>query len=58
MSNQQQRRQQAGGASASTLTVADIVSGAKVRIVASKDAESFPAESVRLVAATLTGQSN
>ncbi|WP_200939338.1 hypothetical protein [Arthrobacter sp. Leaf337] len=58
VSNQQQRRQQAGGTSASTLTVADIVSGAMVRIVAAKDGDSFPAESVQLVAATLTGQSN
>ncbi|WP_454697614.1 hypothetical protein [Arthrobacter humicola] len=58
VSNQQQRRQQAGGTSASTLTVADIVSGAMVRIVAAKDGDSFPAESVQLVAATLAGQSN
>jgi len=36
VSNQQQRRQQAGGVSSGTLTVADIVSGAVVRIVAAK----------------------
>lgn len=58
VSNQQQRRQQAGGTSAGTLTVADIVSGAMVRIVAVKEGDSFPAESVQLVAATLNGQSN
>lgn len=58
VSNQQQRRQQSGGTSAGQLTVADIASGAMVRIVASKDADGFPAESVQLVAATLTGQSN
>jgi hypothetical protein len=29
-----------------------------VRIVAAKDGDSFPAESVQLVAATLAGQSN
>jgi hypothetical protein len=58
VSNQQQRRQQAGGTSSSQLTVADIVSGAMVRIVAAKDSNSFPAESVQLVATTLTGQSN
>ena len=58
VSNVQQRRQQAGGTSTSQLTVADIVSGATVRIVAGKDANSFPAESVQLVAATRTGQSN
>ncbi|WP_254678837.1 hypothetical protein [Arthrobacter sp. 24S4-2] len=58
VSNVQQRRQQAGGTSTSQLTVADIVSGATVRIVAGKDSNGFPAESVQLVAATLTGQSN
>lgn len=58
VSNQQQRRQQANGTSSSQLTVADIVSGAMVRIVAAKDSNSFPAESVQLVATTLTGQSN
>jgi hypothetical protein len=58
VSNQQQRRQQAGGTSTGQLTVADIVTGATVRIVAGKDAHSFPAESVQLLAATPTGQSN
>lgn len=58
VSNQQLRRQQAGGTSGRQLTVADIVSGATVRIVAAKDSNSFPAESVQLVATTPTGQSN
>ncbi|WP_052500471.1 hypothetical protein [Arthrobacter sp. SPG23] len=58
VSNQQQRRQQAGGTSTSQLTVADIVSGAMVKVVAGKDGDSFQAESVQLVPATLTGQSN
>ncbi|WP_181038855.1 hypothetical protein [Arthrobacter sp. Y81] len=58
VSNLQQRRQQAGGTSTSQLTVADIVSGAMVRIVAAKESNGFPAESVQLVATTLTGQSN
>lgn len=58
VSNQQQRRQQAGGTSTSQLTVADIVSGATVRVVAGKDSNTFPAESVQLVASTRTGQSN
>lgn len=58
VSNQQQRRQQAGGTSTSQLTVADIVSGGMVRIVAAKDSNGFPAESVQLVATALTGQSN
>ena len=58
VSNQQQRRQQAGGSSPSQLTVADIVSGAMVRIAAVKESNGFPAESVQLVATTLTGQSN
>lgn len=58
VSNQQQRRQQAGGTSASRLTVADIVSGAMVRIVAAKEANGFPAECVQLAATALTGQSN
>ncbi|MCY1222419.1 hypothetical protein D9M72_345120 [compost metagenome] len=58
VSNLQQRRQQSGAAATSQLTVADIVSGAMVRILAGKDGDSFPAESVQLVAATLTGQSN
>jgi hypothetical protein len=58
VSNLQQRRQQAGGTSAGQLTVADIVSGAMVRIVAAKDSSGFPAESVQLVAATATGQTN
>lgn len=58
VSHLQQRRQQAGGTSASQLTVADIVAGATVRIVAAKDSNSFPAESVQLAATTLSGQSN
>jgi hypothetical protein len=58
VSNLQQRRQQAGRTSTGQLTVADIVSGAMVRIVAAKDSSGFPAESVQLVAATATGQTN
>jgi hypothetical protein len=58
VSNLQQRRQQSGGTSTGQLTVADIVSGAMVRIVAAKDSSGFPAESVQLVAATATGQTN
>jgi len=58
VSNQQQWCQQAGGTSSSQLTVADIVSGAMVRIVAARDSNSFPDEAVQLVATTLTGQSN
>ncbi|MBT2536208.1 hypothetical protein [Arthrobacter sp. ISL-69] len=58
VSNLQQRRQQAGGTSTSQLTVADIASGTMVRIVAAKESNGFPAESVQLVATTLTGQSN
>ncbi|CAN7216695.1 hypothetical protein [Arthrobacter sp. LjRoot14] len=58
VSNQQRRRQQSGATGTSQLTVADIVSGAMVRVVAGKEGDSFPAESVQLVAATLTGQSN
>jgi hypothetical protein len=58
VSNQQQRRQQAGGTSPSQLTIADIVSAAMVRIVAAKESSGFPAESVQLIAPTLTGQSN
>jgi hypothetical protein len=58
VSNLQQRRQQAGGTSASQLSVADIVAGATVRIVAAKDSNGFPAESVQLTATTLSGQSN
>lgn len=58
VSNLQQRRQQAGGTSTGQLTVADIVSGATVRIVAAKDSSGFPAETVQLVAATATGQTN
>ena len=55
VSNQQQRRQPAGGTSTSQLTVADIVSGAMITIVAAKDSNGFPAESVQLVATTLQG---
>ena len=58
VSIQPQRCQQAGGTSTSQLAVADIVSGAMITIVAAKDSNGFPAESVQLVATTLTGQSN
>jgi hypothetical protein len=58
VSNQQQRRQQAGGTSTSQLSVSDIVAGAMVRIVAAKDSAGYVAESVQLVAATATGQTN
>lgn len=55
VSNQQQRRQQAAGGSTSQLTVADIVSGAMVRIVAAKDSTGFPAETVQLMSTASTG---
>lgn len=58
VSNLQQRRQQAGGSTGSQLSVADIVAGGTVRIVAAKDGSDYTAESVLVVAATATGQSN
>ena len=54
VTNLQQRRQQAGG-TASQLTVADIVAGGTVRIVAAKDGSGYTAASVMVVAATSTG---
>lgn len=47
VSNMLQRRQQSA---TGDLTVADIVTGAAVRIVAGKDGSAFPAESVQLIA--------
>ena len=58
VSNLQQRRQQAGGSTGSQLSVADIVAGGTVRIVAAKDGSDYTAESVLVVAATAAGQSN
>ncbi|WP_205759975.1 hypothetical protein [Arthrobacter sp. PAMC25564] len=58
VSKQQQRRQQAGGSTGSQLGVADIATGATVRIVAAKNGTDYAAESVVLVAATATGQAN
>ncbi len=57
VSNLQQRRQQAGG-TGTQLSVADIVAGGTVRIVAAKDGSGYTATSVMVVAATSTGQSN
>ncbi|WP_155846856.1 hypothetical protein [Arthrobacter sp. 131MFCol6.1] len=57
VSNLQQRRQQAGGTGAQ-LSVADIVAGGTVRIVAAKEGSGYTAASVIVVAATATGQSN
>lgn len=57
VSNLQQRRQQAGG-TGTQLSVADIVAGGTVRIVAAKDGSGYTAASVMVVAATATGQSN
>jgi ABC-type Fe3+ transport system substrate-binding protein len=57
VSNLQQRRQQAGG-TGTQLSVADIVAGGTVRIVAAKDGSGYTASSVMVVAATATGQSN
>jgi hypothetical protein len=54
VSNLQQRRQQASG-TASQLTVADIVAGGTVRIVAAKDGSGYTAASVMVAAATSTG---
>jgi hypothetical protein len=58
VSNLQQRRQQAGGGTGTQLSVADIVAGGTVRIVAAKDGSGYTAESVMVVAATSTGQTN
>jgi len=57
VSNLQQRRQQAGG-TGTQLSVADIVAGGTVRIVAAKEGSGYTAASVIVVAATATGQSN
>ncbi|SKB64888.1 hypothetical protein SAMN05660473_01745 [Arthrobacter sp. 49Tsu3.1M3] len=57
VSNLQQRRQQAGG-TGTQLSVADIVAGGTVRIVAAKDGSGYTAASVMVVAATATGQTN
>ncbi len=57
VSNLEQRRQQAGG-TGTQLSVADIVAGGTVRIVAAKDGSNYTASSVMVVAATATGQSN
>ena len=57
VSNLQQRRQQAGG-TGTQLSVADIVAGGTVRIVAAKEGSGYTASSVMVVAATATGQSN
>ena len=51
VSNLQQRRQQAGG-TGTQLSVADIVAGGTVRIVAAKDSSGYTATSVMVVAAT------
>lgn len=58
VSKQQQRRQQAGGSTGTQLGVVDIVAGATVRIVAAKNGSDYAAESVVVVAATATGQTN
>lgn len=57
VSAMQQRRQQSGGtgSTGSQLTVADIVSGATVRLTATKEGSGYSAKSVMLVAATATG---
>ena len=57
VSAMQQRRQQSGGtgSTGSQLSVADIVSGATVRLTAIKDGSGYSAKSVMLVAATATG---
>lgn len=58
VSNLQLRRQQAGGGTGTQLSVADIVAGGTVRIVATKDGSGYTASSVMVVAATSTGQTN
>lgn len=57
VSNMEQRRQQAGG-TGSQMSVADIVAGGTVRVVAAKDGSGYTASSVQIVAATATGQTN
>ncbi|WP_346960427.1 hypothetical protein [uncultured Arthrobacter sp.] len=57
VSHAQQRRQQAGG-TGTQLSVADIVAGGTVRVVAAKAGAGYTASSVQIVAATGTGQTN
>jgi hypothetical protein len=57
VSNVQQRRQQAGS-TGTQLSVADIVAGGTVRIVAAKDGSGYTASSVMVVAATAAGQTS
>ncbi|NUU33044.1 hypothetical protein HNO80_15755 [Arthrobacter sp. C9C5] len=57
VSNMEQRRQQAGG-TGTQLSVADIVAGGTVRVVAAKDGSGYTASSVQIVASTATGQTN
>ena len=57
VSNTPQPRQQTG-TSGTELSVSDIVAGGTVRIVAVKEGSGYTAESVQVVAATATGQSN
>lgn len=57
VSHAQQRRQQAGG-TGTQLSVADIVAGGTVRVVAAKAGTGYTASSVQIVAATGTGQTN
>jgi hypothetical protein len=54
VTNQQQRRQQAGNAGAQ-LTVADIVAGGTVRVVATKNGNDYTAASVIVTATTAGG---
>jgi hypothetical protein len=54
VSNQQQRRQQAGS-TGSQLSVADIVDGGTVRIVSAKNGTDYTAESVTLTTAAAGG---
>ena len=57
VSNLQQRRQQADS-TGTQLSVADIVAGGTVRIVAAKEGSGYTASSVMVVATTATGQTN
>ncbi len=52
VSNQQMMRQQAGGSTASPLSVADIDAGSTVRIVAESDGSDYAAKSVIVTTAT------
>ena len=52
VSNQQSMRQQAGGSTASQLSVADIEAGSTVRIVAEADGSDYAAKSVIVTTAT------